>query len=120
MDGTPQVFVGGILGIVSTLTAEQSQAIYQSISRGYRLDVELIHPELIHDIGLKKVFSENYVQAFMGIREHCIPTTGAYAKRKFLSATSHRISTPILALDDNTLAQNVDPRRETVWGRKPR
>lgn len=48
LEGTPQVFVGGILGIVSTLTAEQSQAIYQSISRGYRLDVELIHPELIH------------------------------------------------------------------------
>lgn len=71
LKGTPQVSAGGILSIASTLTAVQSQEIYQSISRGYRLDVELQHPELIHDIGVKTVFSENYVQASMGIHEHC-------------------------------------------------
>lgn len=34
---------------------------------------------------------------------------------KGLSATSHGISTPILALDENTLAQMSTPT-ETVWG----
>lgn len=71
VEGTPKVFVGDVLGIVAALSVEQSQAVYRSIARGYRLDVELIHPELIHDVGLKQVFSEGFVQALLGISEHC-------------------------------------------------
>lgn len=70
IEGTP-IQVGGGLGLVGSLSGEQSQAIYKSIGKGYRLDVELIHPELMNDARVKQVFSEGFVRALLAIHEHC-------------------------------------------------
>ncbi|WP_245440070.1 hypothetical protein [Mesorhizobium sp. Z1-4] len=71
LDGTPVVLPGGILGIVVALSDEQSEAIYTSIGRGNRLDVELVHPELIYDVGVKKVYSGGFTTAFLAMHDHC-------------------------------------------------
>jgi primosomal replication protein N len=70
VEGTPTQ-VGGGLSFRSSLSSEQSQAIYRSIGKGYRLDVELVHPELATESGVKQVFSEGFVRALLAIQEHC-------------------------------------------------
>jgi hypothetical protein len=73
LDGEPVPLLGNALGIVSTLTEEQSQALYTSISRGNRLDMELVHPDLDPDVttNAKKVYSGGFPQAGQAMREHC-------------------------------------------------
>lgn len=73
LDGEPVLMLGNALGIVSTLTEEQSQALYTSISRGNRLDLELVHPDLDTDVtaNAKKVYSGGFPQAGQAMREHC-------------------------------------------------
>lgn len=71
LEASPRLSAGGGLVIAGELSPEQSRSVYDSIARGYRLDVELLHPELIHDIGVKKIFNENFVQAALSIRDNC-------------------------------------------------
>ncbi|EJC75757.1 hypothetical protein Rleg10DRAFT_5602 [Rhizobium leguminosarum bv. trifolii WSM2012] len=71
LDGEPVVSAGGALSIRATLTGEQSSAINDSIGRGYRLDVELVHPELTDDTGVKKVLTEGFATMTLAIAAEC-------------------------------------------------
>jgi hypothetical protein len=71
LDGKPVILPGDVLAIQSTLTVDQTQAVYQSIGGGYRLDVELVQPELQTDIGVKKFYAEGFTVALMAIHDHC-------------------------------------------------
>jgi hypothetical protein len=71
LDGEPGVSAGGALSIRATLTSEQSSAINDSIGRGRRLDVELVHPELTDDKGVKKVLAEGFTTMMLAIAAEC-------------------------------------------------
>lgn len=60
LDGEPIVSAGNALSIETRLDADQSTAIATSVARGNRLDVEIVHPELSADKGVKKVFSGGF------------------------------------------------------------
>ena len=71
LDGTPLIQPGNVLAITAKLTNEQSRAIYTSIGVGNRLDVELIHPNLIYETGVKTVYSSGFPQALQGMYHYC-------------------------------------------------
>jgi hypothetical protein len=71
LTGVPVVVAGGVLGIVSDLSMEQSKAVFTSIGRGYPLELEIMHPELLHDVGKKLITKENFPQAQIAISDHC-------------------------------------------------
>ncbi|WP_343226780.1 hypothetical protein [Rhizobium laguerreae] len=71
LDGEPIISAGDALSIRASLTAEQSSAIAASIGRGYRLDVEIIHPELSADRGVKIVSSGASITALQAIAAGC-------------------------------------------------
>ncbi|CAN7261362.1 hypothetical protein LJR098_001090 [Rhizobium sp. LjRoot98] len=71
VDAEPVVSAGGALSIRADLTPEQSGAIADSIGRGYRLDVAVVHPELGDDKGFKAVMSEGFTTATLALAEHC-------------------------------------------------
>ncbi|MBY3123480.1 hypothetical protein [Rhizobium laguerreae] len=71
LDGEPVVSAGGALSIRANLTSEQSSAINDSIGRGRRLDVELVHPELTDDKGVKKVLAEGFTTMTLAIAAEC-------------------------------------------------
>jgi hypothetical protein len=73
LDGEPVLLLGNGLGIVSNLTEEQSKALYTSIVRGNRLDMELVHPDLDPDITTtpKKIYSGGFTQFALAMSEHC-------------------------------------------------
>ncbi|MBB2713323.1 hypothetical protein N2597_11295 [Rhizobium sophoriradicis] len=71
LDGKPIVSAGDALSIRASMTAEQSAAIATSIGRGSRLDVEIVHPELSTDMGVKKVFSGGFTTALLAMAAEC-------------------------------------------------
>lgn len=71
LDSAPVLLPGNALGIVSVLSADQSQAIYTALGRGSRVDLELVHPELDPDITTKKVYAWGSSQALLSMHEHC-------------------------------------------------
>jgi hypothetical protein len=71
VEGVPKLVAGGILGIVSDLSVEQSRAVFASIARGYPLDIEIAHPDLIYDVGRKHIAAENFSQATIATSDHC-------------------------------------------------
>lgn len=60
IEDVPAVVAGGILGIVSDLSVEQSSAVFTSTARGYPLDIEIAHPELIYDVVREHIAAENF------------------------------------------------------------
>ena len=71
LDAEPVLLIGNALGLVSKLSAEQSQAIYTAISRGTRIDLELVHPQFDYDLTPKKIYAGGSTQAFSAMNEHC-------------------------------------------------
>ncbi|NTG00806.1 hypothetical protein G6L33_11210 [Agrobacterium rhizogenes] len=71
LNGEPVLSAGDGVAIRAKLTAEQSSALYNSIGRGRRLDVELIHPELTDDTGVKKVMADGFTSALMAMSKAC-------------------------------------------------
>ncbi|MDK4728765.1 hypothetical protein [Rhizobium phaseoli] len=71
LDGKPIVSAGNALSIEANLSAEQSAAIATSVARGNRLDVEVVHPELSADKGVKKVFSGAFTTALRAMFDGC-------------------------------------------------
>jgi len=71
LNGEPIISAGGALSIRATLDSRQSALLYTSISRGNRLDVELIHPELTDDKGIKKVFAAFWSTMTLALVKAC-------------------------------------------------
>lgn len=71
LNGEPVVSAGGALSIRADLDDEESSAIYNSIGRGNRLDVELAHAELTDDKGVKMVFAEGFSTTTLAISAEC-------------------------------------------------
>ncbi|MBY3441605.1 hypothetical protein HFN83_02885 [Rhizobium laguerreae] len=71
LDGEPIVSAGNALSIKARLNADQSAAIATSVARGNRLDVEIVHPELSADKGVKKVFSGGFTTALHAMVVGC-------------------------------------------------
>ncbi|MBA1343962.1 MULTISPECIES: hypothetical protein [Rhizobium] len=70
-DGTPVLLPANILAIQTKLSAEQSSLVYHFIGRGQRIDIELVHPDLASDRGVKKVFALGTNTALLAIHEAC-------------------------------------------------
>ncbi|MGO6853884.1 hypothetical protein ACCS68_26220 [Rhizobium beringeri] len=71
LDGEPIVSAGDALSIKANLAPDQSAAIATSVARGNRLDVEIVHPALSADKGVKKVFSGGFTTALRAMLVGC-------------------------------------------------
>ncbi|MBO9172239.1 hypothetical protein [Rhizobium sp. L245/93] len=78
LDAEPIVSAGGALSIRATITEEQSAAIYTSVARGTKLDVELVHPELSEDTGIKRVLADGFSTTLSAMAANCPGLGGSW------------------------------------------
>lgn len=71
VEGTVAIPAGMGLWVSTTLSPDESKAIHKSIALGNRLDVQLVHPELMYDTDVKKVYSLGFTTALLAMHELC-------------------------------------------------
>ncbi len=71
VNGAAKILPGMGLWVAATLSTDDSRTIVTGISSGNRLDVEVVHPELMYDTDVKTIYSMGFTSALLALSDQC-------------------------------------------------
>lgn len=71
VDAKVDILAGNAFWVFATLSPDETAIIHKSISQGNRLDVQLVHSELLYDTDVKRVNWWGFNTALLAMHDLC-------------------------------------------------